>query len=173
MQFFRYFPSVTYDLHTDDLNVTAVMTNITAHVRLMQRVRDNISVFYDYVVQDGERPDSVATKVYGSPNYTWIVLVLNGIMSLFDWPLTNDEFVAYITERYGSVANAQAQIVYRTVDGYEVDATTFATLTTDQQGEPTTKYDQEFEANETKRTIKVVPRQFLPLLVNQLKQVMA
>jgi hypothetical protein len=104
MQFFRYFPQLSYEIG----DVKVDLTNITAHVLIKERLQQNIRTFYDYVVQDGERPDTVAAKLYGSVNHTWIVLLLNNIFSLFDWPLGHDEFNDYMVEKYGSVAAAQA-----------------------------------------------------------------
>lgn len=174
MQFFRYFPQTPYTFVGADGRASVVdVTNITAHIKIMERLRSNITVFYDYLVQDGERPDTVAEKVYGSVNHTWLVLLLNNIFSLFDWPLNSEEFIAFVTEKYGTLAKAQACIYYRTVDNYKVDLDTYNSLPVGQQGVSITAFDEEFNVNEAKRSIRVVPVQFVGSLTNELKKLLA
>jgi hypothetical protein len=166
MNYFRHFPTVTY---TFDGGSTQI-TNFTERAKIQERIRTNITVFYDYVIQDGMRPDSVSQALYGSPNYTWIILLVNNIFSLYDWPLNSEEFAAYIVEKYGSLAKAQACLVYTTVDGFMVDVTTYNALPVSQQGVVKSLYDQEFERNEVKRHIRVVPAEFVTGLTQELKR---
>jgi len=169
MQYFRYFPKVPYVFNNGQV---FDITDITVHVQIKERLQQNITAFYDYIVSDGERPDSVATKVYGSPAYTWVVLIINGIFTLFDWPLTSEEFNSYIVERYGSVADAQNTLIYRTTAGVVVDATTYGLLAAAKQGVVHSAYDDELAANEAKRRIKVLPADFIPTLVQDLKRIL-
>lgn len=171
MNFFRYFPTRTYVFE----DVTLDITDITARVKLMERIKARTSVFYDYIVEGEDRPDSVATKVYGGPQYTWVVLVVNNILSLYDWPLTTREFDAFIKEKYGSTMNAENlsnNPVYFTADGYEVDATTWLTLA-EMQGNVMSRYDYELARNEAKRRIKVIPASLVGPLTTELKKVLA
>jgi hypothetical protein len=136
----------------------------------LEKVKQQVTAFHPYVVQDGERPDTVATKVYGGPEFTWIVLVVNNILTLFDWPLTEYEFNRYINSKYGSQAAATAITYYLTVDGRYVDATTYALLPLERKGSTRTAWEDEVFKNEAKRAIRVVPRQFAPLLQAELEQ---
>lgn len=174
MQFFRYFSTIPYTFQQADGSKSVIeITNISEHVKIMEALRQNISVLYDYIVSDGERPDTVAAKVYGSADYTWIVLVMNGIFSLYDWPLNQHEFNDYIVDRYGSQANAESQLLYRTADGFRVDAVSYALLPVTEQGGTTTAYDEELRANEVKRRIKVVPIDYVFPLVQELKLILS
>src|SRR5579885_1732673 len=172
MQYFRYFPTVPYTFTVGNSEQVSLITDTTVHVQIKERLRQNITAFYDYIVSDGERPDSVATKVYGSPTYTWIVLIVNVIFSLFDWQLTSEEFNNYIVERYGSVSNAQSTLIYKTTSGVVVDSATYAALPVAKQGVTTTAYDKELADNEAKRRIKVLPIDFVPPLVQDLKRIL-
>lgn len=148
------------------------MVNQTVHVRIVEALKKSITVFHDYVIQDDERPDTVSVNLYGTPDYTWIVLMLNNIFSLYDWPLTNDEFNRYITERYGSVAAATALLLYRTIDGYYVDVTTWTALAVNQRLDAQTTYDFELDANDAKRRLRVVPAEFVAPLTKELEKVL-
>jgi hypothetical protein len=174
MQFFRYFPTVTYTFIAEDgTRFTYDMTNLSVHVKVIERLRQNITVFYDYIIADGERPDSIADKIYGSVNYTWIILLLNGIFTLYDWPLVQSEFIAYLTEKYGSVASAQSTLLYKTNTGMVVDAMTYGLLPGNQRGGVYSAYDDELAKNEAKRRIKVVPSDFIGSLVSDMQAVLA
>lgn len=171
MQFFRYFPQISYTF-SDGSPFTLDLTNPAVHVLIAPKLKQNITVLYDYIIPGNDRPDTVARKVYGSANYTWIVLVLNNIMSLFDWPLSIDEFNAYITDKYTTIGAAQAQTLYKTNDGAFVDSVTYGLLPASRQGATLSMYDYELELNENKRRIKVVPTEFAPLLQANLKQIL-
>jgi len=173
MNFFKHFPQMLYTFKDGDSEFSLNLTNLTVRVMLAERVKSHVSVIYDYIVQDGERPDSVSVKLYGSSEYTWIILLLNDIMSLFDWPLTTKEFNSYIIEKYGSIAAAQSQTIYRTVDGYEIDGTSWAALPAAKRGTSITSFDKEYDLNERKRRIKVIPATFVGQLQSQLQSLLS
>jgi hypothetical protein len=173
MKFFTYFPQTPYTFVNANGAYVLNLTNQTVHVRLMERIKASIAVLYDYVIEDDERPDTVSVNLYGTPDYTWILLLVNQFFTLFDWPLTNDEFNAYIAEKYGSVATAQALLLYRTFDNFYVDVATYNALDASQRGLTQTVYDFELDANDAKRRIKVVPVEFVAPLNNELKKILA
>jgi hypothetical protein len=173
MNYFAYFPQLPYQFTSNDSSWSMTVTNFTAHTVIVEKVKEVISVIYPYIIEDNDRPDMVATKVYGGPEYTWIILVLNNIMSLYDWPLTETQFSQYIISKYGSQAAASSQSVYLTSDGYYVDAMTYRLLPPAQQGDVRSLWEDEVQKNEVKRTIRIVPAAFLPALTAELKQAFA
>jgi len=170
MKFFQFFPTVNYSFQSDTSTFGVDITNISAHVAIVERLKQHITAFYDYIVEDGERPDSVATKLYGGPEYTWIVLVMNNIMSHYDWPLTNTEFDNYIISKYGDVTTAKSQFIYKTTAGYLVDSITYNLLPAAERAVPVSLYDHEMTQNEAKRRIRAVPVEFVGPLVLELKR---
>jgi hypothetical protein len=173
MKFFRYFPSVPYRFQSGDSTFSLDLTNITIRFSIMERLKQHVTVLYDYIVQDGERPDTVANKLYGSPDHTWIVLLVNNILSLYDWPLHNAEFDRYIKEKYGSLAAAQARSIYKTTDGYVVDAVSYMALPAAQRATTVSCYDDELSQNEAKRRIRVIPAEFVEPLVLELRKTLS
>ena len=106
----------------------------------------SISSYYDYTVQEGDRPDTLAYDYYGSASYTWLVLLANDIKDpYYDWPLFGDNFDAYIIKKYGGLTQAAQKVhhyeevlreesqIYDVNDGYKkllersivVDETTY------------------------------------------------
>ena len=113
--FFNYFPSLFYS--------NTAVTNIIAKVRFDESVTKNFAVFYPYTVTEGERPDQIAQNYYEDASYDWVVYLSNGIVDPYhEWPKTQEIFEQFITQKYGSTANAQAQIAYYKVN-YETDET--------------------------------------------------
>ena len=180
MNFFQYQETVPYVFGaTRDTMVQSTITNITQRARIVERLRQHTTLMHDYEISEGDRPDTVAHKVYGDVKYTWVVLLLNNIMSLYDWPMTNEEFELYLIGKYGSVSLSQNQGTrtdaawsaakfYYTTEGDRGDATTYAGLGA-RQGTTNTPYTQEVEDNDAKRRIKVVPADTLAGLNTTLK----
>ena len=184
MNFFQYQETVPYVFGaTSDTMVQSTITNITQRARIVERLRQHTAIMHDYVISGSDRPDTVAQKVYGDVKYTWVVLLVNNIMSLYDWPMTSDEFELYLIGKYGSLSLSQnndqdprtrtdaawsAAKFYYTTEGDRVDATTYAGLGA-RQGTTNTPYTQEVEDNDAKRRIKVVPASTLAGLGNALK----
>ena len=179
MDYFQYQSVVPYMFTTGGVTTTMSIVNITQRAKIAERLRQHTTTMHDYVIKDGERPDTVALKLYGDVKYTWVVLLMNTIVSLYDWPMTNSEFQLYLIGKYGSLSDSQNQGTrtdaawsaakfYYTTEGDRVDATTYAGLGT-RQGITNTPYTQEVEDNDTRRTIKVVSRRFLPGILSALK----
>ena len=179
MSYFQYQSIVPYTFTTGGVTTTMSIVNITQRAKIAERLRQHTTTMHDYVIGEGERPDTVAQKVYGDVKYTWVVLLINNIMSLYDWPMTNTEFELYLIGKYGSLSDSQNQGTrtdaawsaakfYYTTEGDRVDTTTYASLGT-RQGITNTPYTQEVADNDTRRTIKVVSKEFLPGILSTLK----
>ena len=179
MEYFQYQSVVPYTFTTGGMATTMSIVNITQRAKIAERLRQHTTTMHDYVIGDHERPDTVAMNLYGDVKYTWVVLLMNNIVSLYDWPMTNSEFELYLIGKYGSLTNSQNQGTrtdaawsaakfYYTTEGDRVDATTYAGLGT-RQGTTNTPYTQEVDDNDARRTIKVVSRQFLPGILSTLK----
>jgi hypothetical protein len=70
------------------------------------RFRDNINALYvastRYTIQQGETPEQISNKTYGSPDWYWTILLINNIIDLTnDWPLSDYELDQSIDKKYG------------------------------------------------------------------------
>ena len=139
MNFFQHHPQVLYKFANSASQFnTLVITDITTRAEIMQRIQQITNIYYDYIVADYERPDTVAVSVYGHTRYTWLILLLNNMFGLYDWPLNYDAFQRYITAKYGSLERAQtittdAEYYFDASHTY-VTAATYATLTPAERG---------------------------------------
>ena len=188
--YFKNIPNVLYDINGTEPNQFRVVTNIMSRVRFKPSVIENITDYYPYKVLEGERPDIVSFKKYGTVAYSYLILLINDIVDpLFDWPLPSRQFENYIIEQYGSVATAQSTNKYyyqivraevaRTgvserVPEYKiiVDQTTYNSLDASVRSAQSV-YDWETEQNDNKREIKIINPDFIQDIDYEVKKTLA
>lgn len=101
--YFKNFPLAYYSLY-DDLSNVKVVTNITARVKLSDEVKNNLSLFDEYDIKDGDTPEIVADRFYKNPQLHWIILHTNEILDArFDWPLTAENLKKYSEGKYTNI----------------------------------------------------------------------
>ena len=63
--------------------------------------------FNKYTIRDGERPDTMAERLYGTSERDWIIILTAGITNIRnDWPLSNYDLYRYVEAKYGTDLNA-------------------------------------------------------------------
>lgn len=113
--FFKNFPTIIYDIEGKEQTNYDIVTNIFFRTRFLREVVNNISAYYEYIIQDGDTPEIIAEKVYRDPQAHWIVLYANDIVDAqYQWPLNSRAFQKYIINKYGSI-----QIAKTTIHHYE------------------------------------------------------
>jgi len=100
--YFKSFPYTFYSL--DDASTVQVVTNITNRVALSDEVKNNLGLFDEYDIKDGETPELVADKFYNNSELHWLVLHYNEIIDpRFDWPLDTNNLNRYVSSKYADV----------------------------------------------------------------------
>ena len=176
--YFRNLPKVRYDIYGAEPNKYRNVTNIMKRISFKPAVIEDISDYYPYRVQDGERPDILSFQKYGTVAYTYLIMLINDIQDpLFDWPLSSQQFEKYITNKYGSVSTAMGttKYYYQTIRAevartgtseripavkFIVDQTTYDALDAGVQSTQTA-YEWEDELNDNKRDIKLIDASFI------------
>lgn len=74
------------------------------------RFRDNLNALYvnsiRYTVLEGETPETIAQKQYGSTDWYWTILLLNNIIDVNnDWPVPADDLDESVEKKYGNKAD--------------------------------------------------------------------
>ena len=155
-KYFNYFPQTLYSL-SDERNAADVVTNIIARFGFEPELKENSSIFYPYDIQDGDTPEMIANKYYGSPEKHWIVLMFNDIIDpQYDWPLDQRTIITFVNNKYSANgaanttpqtglawAQRQTKSYYKVVtrvtnnstkdtikEKIELDANTYANVTT-------------------------------------------
>ena len=189
-KFFSYFPQTYYTLD-DNPNALDVITNINFRFVFDAAFKSNTAAYYEYIIQDGDTPEILAYKLYGSSERHWIILLYNDIIDpLFDWPLQQSVLNNFIENKYGSISWSQSNVknyqkVTTRTDNYSgtvqtdivnVDANTYAnviistnsytlgdgnSITVDVSKQTQSYYDYEVDLNDSKKTIKILQDQFV------------
>ena len=97
--YFSRFPLTTYDIKGD--GVYKLLPDILRRVKLRSGIKAGAFIFTEYDVRDGEKPEDVAVKWFGDPEYHWVILMTNNITDrYYDWPLSLQDFESFITDKY-------------------------------------------------------------------------
>jgi hypothetical protein len=100
MRYFKYFPTTQFDMDGNNQYRTVVDQWRVAKIRDV--VQKNASYYRWYDIQDGERPDHVSYKLYGSVDYHWTFFVVNeNLKNLYkDWPQDQAYLEEKIKDKY-------------------------------------------------------------------------
>ena len=99
MKYFAKFPKIVYDI-TGNGNVKLV-PDIFRRIKVRSKIRDNVSLFDKYDVDEGESPETVSYKIYGSTDYFWVICLMNDIVNRYhDWPLDEYNFQQFVANKY-------------------------------------------------------------------------
>jgi len=78
MSFFQNFPKIQYDLQEN--NQPSIIHNIFRHVDVTSSNTDDFTTYTYYEIQDGDRPDVISQKIYGTPYYYWTFFIINDFL---------------------------------------------------------------------------------------------
>ena len=108
--YFSIVPSIVYDEKPIKYPFSDADRVIAKNFFRRYKLNDDIfsyAVFFDkYAIQDGERPDILADKIYGSPKYDWVILLTNNLINAqYDWPLSNYDLTKTLEKEYDDPYN--------------------------------------------------------------------
>ena len=96
-KFFKNFPEITYKLPN---NKIVRIKDFFRKSKIEQEAVNSIIDYNIYELTDGERPDIVASKLYGDSNLHWTLFIVNDIENYFDWHKDFGTFERYIDKKY-------------------------------------------------------------------------
>ena len=106
MSYFKHFPDIFYQspLETKISSGDLVqIKNIFRRTKLKDYLQGSVSVFNKYVIEDGERPDTISELLYGSPQYDFVVVLTAGITNInHQWPVQDFQIYNVALAKYGS-----------------------------------------------------------------------
>lgn len=195
--YFRQVPDFEYVSRTADTkNISEYRTvkNLFKRGKLRDDIFGNLTFFTKYQIVGDDRPDNVAYEVYGDETLDWLVLLSNNILNIqTEWPLTQDSFQNYLTNKYGSDENIFGVHHYETtqvidslgativpaglivdsnykVEFYDSALQTYVTKTNITV--PITNYDYEMKIENDKRNIFVLKATYLNVVLNDMDEFM-
>lgn len=102
--YFSSFPKIYYDFPQDQSSSNLqILTDVTANVRVRKQILENITLYDEYDIQDGETPEIIAEKIYGDSELHWVIMLVNQRYDyLEDFPMTSYELEKLCIEKYGT-----------------------------------------------------------------------
>mgnify|MGYP003658273094 CR=1 FL=1 len=168
--YFSKFPLTVYDIKGNENY--KLLPDIMRRVKLRSGIAAGRFVFDSYDVKNGERPEDIAFKYYGDAEYHWVILLTNNITDRFyQWPLTQPQFDAFLTDKYGKGSEDA-------VHHYELAQTSGATTSRDDShmlevnsdtDDATSISNRQYEERiqDKNRQIKLLDRRYLSQFVEE------
>jgi len=173
-KYFETFPRRLYDI--DNSGNTKLVTDIFRRLKVRENVKDNAALFARYDVQNGDTPESISYKHFGSVDYFWVICLMNEITDRFyDWPLTDQAFETYVKDKY---ANPQGIHHYektqssgpQTGNGPDDYSHKIEVNSTDPDAQSVSNYEYEQRLQDEKRNIKLLDPAYLNTFIEEFER---
>ena len=192
MSYFRELPDFEYQ--SPFANSTGASDYVTAkNVFRRMKLRDDLKnifiLFNKRVIEEGERPDTVAEKEYGKSDLDWVVLLSAGIINVRnEWPLSSKDLYNFVVEKYGDdkdfvhhyetkeIRDSQNRLIIpkgsRVDSDFSVTYFDNGTMVTKSEITGVTYYEHEVKENIKKSTINILRRSYLQQFLSDMKKEM-
>lgn len=91
MAYFSYFPNVDYFFGENE--ESSPFQNIALYSRILDDIKDESTAYRLIQVQNGERPDVLSQRLYGTTDLHWTFYLLNDKIRDQGWPLSQEELL--------------------------------------------------------------------------------
>jgi len=172
--FFSQFPKILYDINGDGNN--KVLPDIFRRIKIRSKLKDNYALLDKYDVENGESPETVAYKVYGSTDYWYVVCLMNNVVNRqHDWPLSYQAFEEYVNDKYdnpGAVHHYEKlQSSGHTLSEGPADYDHYVEVNADDpDGQSVSNYEYEQRLQDQKRQIQILNPSYLPAFLEEFRK---
>ena len=195
MAYFRELPNISFlsrlpNASTNEDYIT--VKNLFKRAKIRTDINNAITAFDYYQILDNQRPEVVASSLYGDPELDWVILITNNITNVRDqWPLNNNDLYNYMIAKYDTEEALSNIHHYETTEvkdeydrlvvpsGLQVDSNFTVTYTkfnntvsTVSPVKQVTNYEYETNINEEKRKIRVLKPAYLSVVITDLRNIM-
>ena len=112
-KYFKHYPTIDFDVKNDGELIEA--KDIFRNIRVRDNSDEAITGYEYYYVNDQDRPDVLATKLYGDATLYWLFWMVNDQFATYnDWPKSQSILERFIARKYSGkalVSNQQSDIV--------------------------------------------------------------
>lgn len=96
--YFRNVASKNYRFGNNEQPVS--YQDLTAYVAVVDRLKHNLAFYNNYYILDGDRPDQLSFKLYGTSKYYWMFYLMNDHIRERGWPLSENRLVEKVKLDY-------------------------------------------------------------------------
>ncbi len=169
--YFSKFPDIIYDPDRD--GQFQICKNILRRVALREKVRTNTLLYDTYDVKEGESPESLADRLYGSPEYHWVVLMVNNVTDRYhDWPMSTPQFLEMVADKYDNVDAVHHYEITQESGSTKVKINIGTDNTDYPSATPITNYEYELERQNTISRVRLLDPAYLPQFVTEFETLM-
>ena len=171
--YFDRFPKGSYIL--PGTKTFKLVSDLFRRVKIRDKIKNEASIYTEYFVSSGERPEHIAQKHFGNPELHWVVLITNNIAdALYDWPMSFSAFEEYIKDKYD---NAEAIHHYEKVQSSgpqtSIDYSHLIECnSTDPGAQAVSNREYEQRIQDSKSRIKLLEPAYLPILIEEFERLM-
>jgi hypothetical protein len=97
-QFFKNFPEIQYTL---DSGKVITIKDFFRKSKIDTSAVNSIIDYEYYELQEGDRPDVIATNIYGDSDLHWTFFLVNEMNNYYDWWKDNRAFEKYMSHAFG------------------------------------------------------------------------
>ena len=112
-KYFKHYPTIDFDVKNDGELIEA--KDIFRNIRVRDNSDEAITGYEYYYVNDQDRPDVLATKLYGDATLYWLFWMVNDQFATYnDWPKSQSILERFIARKYSGkalVSNQQSDNV--------------------------------------------------------------
>ena len=112
-KYFKHYPTIDFDVKNDGELIEA--KDIFRNIRVRDNSDEAITGYEYYYINDQDRPDVLATKLYGDATLYWLFWMVNDQFATYnDWPKSQSILERFIARKYSGkalVSNQQSDIV--------------------------------------------------------------
>ena len=173
-KYFETFPNRLYDIKGDG-NQTLV-TDIFRRMKVRDGVKDNLAMMATYDVMNGDSPETISYKHFGSTDYFWVICLMNDVTDRFyDWPLSDSAFEEYVKQKYAEPGAVHHYEITQssgpqTSNGPFDYSHKIEVNSTEVGAEAVSNYEYERRLQDEKRNIKLLDPNYLPLFLEEFEK---
>lgn len=161
--YFSNFPLRFYEIQGNRY----LVPDIINRVMFTEDAKKATDMFMEHVISDGDTPHKIASLIYGSSEYDWILFLFNDINDFFeDWPMEDETLRAHVEEKYG-IAHLRDVHHYENREGEVVNSTHPS-----YDKFPVSNYEYEQRLNDEKRKIRLLKPKYKERVVKEFKELM-
>jgi hypothetical protein len=105
--YFKEFPQFLYDFNYGNTVKTSIVQDITRNIRFKKEILSNIAMYDTYHIVDGETPEVISEKFYGTPEYHWVIMIANEKYDYrYDFPVPEPVLQKHIHTYYNPILHS-------------------------------------------------------------------
>lgn len=171
-------PDLYYNTSKSPLDQRLLLAkNLWRRGEILKEYKSSLTLFNEYLVQNGEKPEDIALEKYDNPFYNWTILIINDITNYHEqWPRSTMQLQEYVNAKYDNPEATKQHITTEVKDANnniivpagKVVPSTFqiaywngSVTVTANPVYPQTYYQYEEELNAKKEKIQIVQPRYI------------